>query len=102
MPRQSEARAGLWNIAEVFEDEAVERFRTFERKSGTQLAIEDAKRRHAVGGHTAIRFALEYIGSAGRLRGEFADDFLENVFERHQALKLTVFVHYQAETLAVR
>src|SRR2546425_63239 len=84
----------------MFDDQAIQRLGSVQRKRGTKLAIEQAQRSHAVDYNTAVGLALEYLGAARGLRREFSDDLLEDVLERYQAEQFAVLVNHKPEPLA--
>jgi hypothetical protein len=50
---------------------------------------------------TPSSFQDSEAADIGLARGEFADQFLDDVFQRHQALDLAIFIHHQAHALAI-
>ena len=91
---EPEAHTGIGNIAKMLHDQAAEGFRAFQRKRGTQLAIENAQRRHSVYYNTSIGLALKDIRAAGSLRRELSHDFFQDVLERDQSEQFAVFVDH--------
>ena len=77
-------------------------FGPVQREMRAELAVERAQRRHAVDDDAAVGVARATISrAAGRLRREVADDLLDDVLDRHEALELAVLVDDEAEPLAV-
>src|SRR5437763_4390021 len=85
----------------MLDDQAVERLRAFQTEFRAEPAVERTQRRHAVDDDTAVRLASEALGAARRLRREFADDLLDDVLDRDQALQLAVLVDNESETLPI-
>ena len=92
---------GLRNVAQMLEDEPIERFRAVQRELGAQPAVQRPQQRHAGDDDAAVGLAPVDLGAAGGLGRELADDLLDDVLDRDQALELAVFVDDQPQPLAV-
>src|SRR3990167_3457515 len=95
--RNFQADAGLGHILEMFENQAIQRFRAVQRQVQSQLAVQFAQAAAAFQHDAAVFLAQEFAGLRGGLGGEFPDDFFQDVFQRHQAEQLAVFIHHQPQ-----
>ena len=83
----------------MFDDQARQRFRAVCREPPLHRAIDRADRRRTGDEITAIRFAAHAAvrGRDGRVSREFADDFLEQVFQRDQAEHVAVLIDHESK-----
>ena len=86
LPLDPEADAGVGNVAQMLDDQAIERLRAVEAELRAEPAVERPQRRHAVDDDAAVRLAAEALRAARRLRRELADDLLDDVLDRDEAL----------------
>src|SRR5207249_4931049 len=85
----------------MLDNQAIERFGTFQGKRSAQLAVERAQRRHAVNDHAAVLVTMKEFAASGRLRREFAHDLLQDILQGNQSEQLPIFVDDQTESLPV-
>src|SRR5690606_2010733 len=97
---EADADARLGQLAQRFEQQAVERARAVEREAGAEPAVQLAQRRAAVDRGLVVG-PLQRGVPARRGGRELADDLFDDVFERHQPEDLPVFVDDQRDALAV-
>jgi len=50
---------------------------------------------------TSVRFATDFVVASGRVAGEFTDDFLEDVFERHETQDVAILIDDQCDAAAI-
>src|SRR5665647_745726 len=98
MRSHAKTGAGFRYILEVFQHQTIERARAIQRQSEPEFFIDVAQRAGTVHQPATIRL-LPVGGVTQRGRGEIADDFLEDVFQRNQAFQLTVFIYHQSDAL---
>ena len=96
-----QAGAGLRNRFQIFEDQAVQRARPVGGQS--QPSVRFSTRMLIAPLITKLPSASRWMSlcSVARRAGELADDFFENVFERHQAADVAVLIDDQRDAPTV-
>src|SRR5690348_9407240 len=85
----------------MLDDQSIQRFWAVERKLRAKPPVQRPKLGHPVDDDAPVRLAAEIVAGAGRLGGEFADDFLDDVLNRDEPLQLAIFVDDETQTLTV-
>src|SRR5205814_8451502 len=93
LPGHLKTDAGIGNVTQMLDDEAIQRFGPVKRKLRPEPAVERAELRHSVHHDAAVRLAPEAVRRPRRLSREFPDDFLDDVLACHEPLQFAVFVH---------
>ncbi len=94
---EGEGLARLGDDARLVDDEAGDGGRLVVGQVPVHGAVEVADRHRAVDIDRAVRLRADALDGDVVLVGDVADDLLEDVLQRHQALHLAVFVDDQGE-----
>src|SRR3569623_485502 len=94
-----EASARLRNEFHMLEDEAVEGLGAGGGQLPFHQAVEFADMGAAVNQIAAVRLGMDVAHRRGGVTGKPADDFFQNVFERHQTKNVPVLVHHQGDAV---
>ena len=81
----------------LLDDQAVQRARTGRRQRPAHLAVQRAHARGGVDHEAVVALAVDVLVQQAGVGGELADDFLEQVLQRHQSLHVAVFVDHERD-----
>ena len=95
--RDLDARAGLWDVLQVLEQQAVDGLGAVQGEIEAELAVEFPQGGVAFDQNAAVLLDFEGTAVQGRLGGELADDFLENVLDRDEPHELSVLIDDEAD-----
>ena len=85
----------------MLQNQAVEGARAVARQVDFEVAIDFANVRRAVDQVTAVGILEKILVQCGRVGGELADDFLEDILDCHETLDIAVFVDDETDAALV-
>ena len=82
----------------MFQDQAVEGLGAVSRQFPAQGTVDITDVGGAFDDVTVVFLAADLLILARHVGGEFADNFLKNIFQSHQAFHVAILVHHYADT----